>query len=332
MADVPALEQLITASVCGLNAGLYTPAEMEAALAGVFGVDTQLISDGTYYVIDGPAGPVAGGGWSGRRTLYGGDKMKGAEDPRLDPGTEPARIRAFFVHPDWSRRGLARRLYAECERAALVAGFRAFELMATLPGEPLYVALGFSVVERVVVPVAGVDVSFTRMARELVADSVTTCIRGSMLTLVPNTLQATRALIAGMDALQRAEVSPDWLARVDSGTVDEWTLGYTMLLQGSGATVGACGFKGPPGLDAAVEIAYGVSPEHEGRGYASDAAASLVAHAFDCDGVRVVRAHTRSDEGASARVLIKCGFHCLGQMVDPEDGVVWRWERGRNAK
>ena len=169
MADVPALEQLITESVRGLNAGRYTQAEMDAALRGVFGVDTQLIADGTYYVVDGSAGPAAAGGWSGRRTLYGGDKMKAVEDPRLDPRTEAARIRAFFVHPDWSRRGLARRLYTECERAARAAGFRGFALMATLPGEPLYVALGFAVMERVVVSVAGVDVSFTRMARALSA-------------------------------------------------------------------------------------------------------------------------------------------------------------------
>lgn len=174
MVDVPVLEQLIIDSVRGLNAGRYTPAEMDAALGGVFGVDTQLIADGTYYVMDGPAGPMAAGGWSGRRTLYGADKMKGVEDPRLDPDTEPARIRAFFVHPDWSRRGLARQLFGTCERAARAAGFRRFELMATLPGEPLYAALGFSVVERVVVPVGGVHVSFTRMARELATDDQTT--------------------------------------------------------------------------------------------------------------------------------------------------------------
>jgi RimJ/RimL family protein N-acetyltransferase len=331
MADVPALEQLITASVRGLNAGRYTQAEMTAALGGVFGVDSQLIADGTYYVLDGPTGPVAAGGWSGRRTLYGGNKMKGAEDPRLDPRTEPARIRAFFVHPDWSRRGLARRLYGECERAARATGFRAFELMATLPGEPLYVALGFSVVERVVVSVSGVDVSFTRMARELLAgDSATFGIRASILTLVPNTLQATRALIAGMDASQRAEVSPDWLARVDSGTADAWTLGYTMVLQGSDASIGMCGFKGPPGADAAVEIAYGVSPEHEGKGYATDAAMWLLAHAFDGGGVFVVRAHTLSNEGASTRVLVKCGFRCMGRVVQPDDGAVWRWEKERS--
>jgi GNAT superfamily N-acetyltransferase len=167
-ADIPALQVLITESVRGLSASFYTPAQIEAALAGVFGVDSQLISDGTYYVIDGASGPAAAGGWSARRTLYGGDQAKGAEDPRLDPRAEAARIRAFFVHPEYARRGLARQLYGACESAARAAGFRRFELMATLPGEPLYAALGFSVVERIEHPLAnGVAVPFTRMAREI---------------------------------------------------------------------------------------------------------------------------------------------------------------------
>ena len=332
MADVPVLEQLIIASVRGLNAGRYTQAEMDAALAGVFGVDTQLIADGTYYVIDGPAGPAAAGGWSARRTLYGGDKMKGLADPRLNPRTEPARIRAFFVHPAWSRRGLARQLYAECEQSARAAGFRGFELMATLPGEPLYVALGFSVVERVVVAVAGVDVSFTRMARAfMVSGAEPSGIRSGSLLLIPNALDATRAFIAGMNASQRAELSPDWTARVASGTADAWTLGYTMQLLDTGVTVGTCGFKGPPGPDGAVEIAYGVSAEYEGNGYATDAAMGLVGHAFASGLVRIVRAHTLSDEGASAHVLLKCGFRRVGQVVDPVDGPEQRWEREEDA-
>ena len=168
MADVPALRALIPASARGLSAGFYTAAQIEAAVTHVFGVDTQLIADGTYYLIDSASGFAACGGWSCRRTLYGGDQMKQSEDPMLDPATEPARIRAFFVHPDWARRGLARQLYAECARAAWAAGFRSFELMATLPGEPLYVALGFSVVERVTITLAGdVDVPFARMARRI---------------------------------------------------------------------------------------------------------------------------------------------------------------------
>jgi GNAT superfamily N-acetyltransferase len=133
----------------------------------VFGVDSQLIADETYYVIDGPDGPAAAGGWSGRGTLYGGDQAKDAVDPRLDPATEPARIRAFYVHPAHARRGLARQLYGVCERAAVDAGFRRFELMATLPGEPLYRALGFSVVERLVLPLAGLELPFARMARDI---------------------------------------------------------------------------------------------------------------------------------------------------------------------
>ncbi|HEX6630455.1 MAG TPA: GNAT family N-acetyltransferase [Gemmatimonadaceae bacterium] len=167
-ADVPALRALIERSARELSVGFYTPAQIEAAVTYVFGVDTQLVADGTYYVIDAPDGPAAAGGWSARRTLYGGDQMKGVEDPRLDPATEPARIRAFFVHPGWARRGLARRLYAECARAAWGAGFRAFELMATSPGEPLYAALGFTVVERIVERLpGGVDVPFARMCRPI---------------------------------------------------------------------------------------------------------------------------------------------------------------------
>ncbi|MBK5188565.1 MAG: GNAT family N-acetyltransferase [Gemmatimonadaceae bacterium] len=166
--DIPELQSLIAASVRGLSAGFYTQAQIDAAMAAVFGVDSQLIDDGTYYVIDHASGPIASGGWSFRRTLYGGDQMKGAEDPRLDPAAEPARIRAFFVHPACARRGLARRLYAKCAHAAYAAGFRRFELMSTLPGEPLYTALGFSVVERIALPIAaGVHLTLTRMDRNI---------------------------------------------------------------------------------------------------------------------------------------------------------------------
>jgi GNAT superfamily N-acetyltransferase len=178
MADVPALNALIETSVRHLSIGYYSAAQIDAALRAVFGVDTQLIADGTYYVIDGEDGPAAAGGWSGRDTLYGGDQAKRTIDRRLDPATEPARIRAFFVHPGYARRGLARELHGVCERAALAAGFRRLELMATLPGEPLYAALGFTVVERVVVSLAGVEVPFTRMMRRIV-DEVPSTAQGA---------------------------------------------------------------------------------------------------------------------------------------------------------
>lgn len=166
--DVPALERLIAASARGLSAGSYTPAQVEALVRHVFGVDTQLVRDGTYHVIEDDDGMAACGGWSARRTLYGGDVMKGGEDPRLDPATEPARIRAFFVHPRCARRGLGRRLWETCARAAADAGFGAMELMATLPGEPLYAALGFTVEERTSIALpGGVTVPLARMRRAL---------------------------------------------------------------------------------------------------------------------------------------------------------------------
>jgi GNAT superfamily N-acetyltransferase len=141
--DVPALDALIGASVRGLSVGHYTPAQIEGGVRHVFGVDTQLVRDGTYFVIEADGGPVACGGWSARRTLYGGDQHKDADDPPLDPAREPARIRAFFVHPDWARRGLGRQLFTACHAAARDAGFRSLALVATLPGVPLYEALGF---------------------------------------------------------------------------------------------------------------------------------------------------------------------------------------------
>lgn len=166
-ADIAALSSLIEVSARELSIGFYTPEQIEAAVTHIFGVDSQVIDDGTYYLIEAPDGPIAAGGWSARRTLYGGDQMKGDEDPLLDPAVDAARIRAFFVHPRWARQGLARRLYAECARAAWAGGFRSFELIATSPGEPLYAALGFTVLDRGSVDAAGVAVQFARMGRPI---------------------------------------------------------------------------------------------------------------------------------------------------------------------
>ena len=171
-ADIPALDVLIATSVRTLSVGFYTPEQIESGLRFVFGVDSQLIADQTYYVIDGLTGPVACGGWSHRATLYGADQHKTGPDLILDPATLPARIRAFFVHPDWARRGLATRLLATCAGAAAAAGFHSLELAATLPGEPLYAALGFVAHERssVILP-DGVALPIVRMTRPLASIS-----------------------------------------------------------------------------------------------------------------------------------------------------------------
>lgn len=166
--DLDAIRALIPLSVRGLSGGYYSPRQIESAIRYVFGPDTQLIRDGTYFVVE-DAGEIVGcGGWSLRRTLYGGDQAKEVEDPRLDPATEPARIRAFFVHPDHARRGIASRIMDACVDAARAAGFRSLQLAATLPGEPLYRAFGFEAVEQIESTLPdGVEVRFVRMARAI---------------------------------------------------------------------------------------------------------------------------------------------------------------------
>ncbi len=171
-ADIPALQALIARSGRALSAGFYTPAQTAAIVRDVFGVDTQLIDDGSYFAIEeGDGAIVACGGWSGRRTLFGGDQAKHGDDPWLDPATEPARIRAFFVDPGHARRGLGRQLLAACVDAARAAGFRTLALVATLPGEPLYLAAGFEIVERFELDLDGVRVPVSRMAKAMEADA-----------------------------------------------------------------------------------------------------------------------------------------------------------------
>jgi GNAT superfamily N-acetyltransferase len=141
--DVPAIERLIALSARGLSAGDYSTEQIEAALGTALGVDSQLIRDGTYFVAEADGTLVASGGWSWRRTLFGGDVDAGRQPESLDPAREAARIRAFFVHPDWSRQGLGRKTLELCETEARRGGFTSAELMATLPGERLYRRCGY---------------------------------------------------------------------------------------------------------------------------------------------------------------------------------------------
>lgn len=155
-ADIPALQSLIRESVLGLQAADYTPEQLQLALDRVFGVDTQLIEDGTYFAAEVQVGEekalVGCGGWSKRRTLYGSDQCAGREDALLDPQQEAAKIRAFFVHPAWARQGIGTRILEVCEAAAAAEGFRRLEMGATLTGVPLYLARGYSEGERRQVP------------------------------------------------------------------------------------------------------------------------------------------------------------------------------------
>lgn len=152
--DVPALRPLIDASVRVLQARDYEPNQIEGALQSVYGVDSQLIGDGTYFVVEAGADAtiVGCGGWSKRKTLFGGDRWTGREDSFLDPKHDAAKIRAFFVHPDWVRRGIGTMILDACERAALSAGFTRFEMGATLTGVALYRARGYLPLEKLDVP------------------------------------------------------------------------------------------------------------------------------------------------------------------------------------
>ncbi|HEY6931651.1 MAG TPA: GNAT family N-acetyltransferase [Thermoanaerobaculia bacterium] len=168
LADVDVLNDLVRESVLGLSQKDYTPEQLESGMRHMFGVDTQLIKDGTYYVVESEGRPAGCGGWSQRRTLFGGDQYADRSDSRLDPKTEAAKIRAFFVHPDFARLGVASRLLDACERAARAAGFRRLELMSTLPGIPFYARRGFQAHEPVDLELPdGVRLSFVHMSKEI---------------------------------------------------------------------------------------------------------------------------------------------------------------------
>lgn len=166
--DIPVLNALIAESGIGLSAGFYTDEQARAITREVFGVDSALIRDGTYFAIESEGRIVACGGWSRRATDFGGDHAKSGTDRPLDPATEAARIRAFFVAPAMARRGLGRMLLEHCTSEAQRAGFHALELVSTMPGEPLYLRYGFTPGERIELPLSGgITVPLTRMRKSI---------------------------------------------------------------------------------------------------------------------------------------------------------------------
>ena len=184
--NVPELRMLIEASVRELQAEDYTHEQMEGALETVFGVDSQLIADGTYFVAEAKVRQaqtegddngtsrnsasewiIAGcGGWSKRKTLYGSNLWTGREDTLLDPERDAAKIRAFFIHPGWARRGVGSRILEACEMAASAAGFSCYEMGATLTGAKLFGAKGYVAIEKIEVPLkSGLSLPVIRMEK-----------------------------------------------------------------------------------------------------------------------------------------------------------------------
>jgi GNAT superfamily N-acetyltransferase len=171
--DIPALRELIDTSVRVLQRGDYSAEQLDAALGTAYGVDTQLIADETYYAVEavdaiGDKVLAACGGWSMRKTLYGSDHGPYRDNAMLDPARDAAKIRAFFVHPEWTRRGIASLILKTCEDAAYVRGFRRFEMGATLTGVPMYAARGYAKGEQIEVPLPnGMSLTVVRMSKSV---------------------------------------------------------------------------------------------------------------------------------------------------------------------
>ncbi len=165
-ADVPALRSLMDAAIGELQKGFLNDDQIASSRA-IMGIDSQLIEDGTYFVVE-VDGVIAGcGGWSRRATLYGGDQTPGRDARLLDPAVEPARVRAMYTSPAYVRRGVGRLILSLCEAAAAAEGFRVLSLMATLSGEPLYSAYGFVAIERISDSRGGVAVPLIRMEKRV---------------------------------------------------------------------------------------------------------------------------------------------------------------------
>jgi GNAT superfamily N-acetyltransferase len=162
--DVPALTVLMEAAIAELQRAFLDDDQIASSRA-IMGIDTQLIDDGTYFVVESD-GDIAGcGGWSRRATLYGGNQTPGRDSNLLDPKVDPARVRAMYTHPGYARRGVGRLILSLCEAAAATEGFTRLELMSTLSGEPLYTSYGFRPLERLLDATGGAPVPILRMEK-----------------------------------------------------------------------------------------------------------------------------------------------------------------------
>jgi N-acetylglutamate synthase-like GNAT family acetyltransferase len=166
-ADEVAIAALIRASARGLSRNDYNDEEIEAAVSFVYGVDSELISDGTYFVAEVGVELIGCGGWSRRKTLFGGDHANSRQVGELNPERDAAKIRAFFVHPNWARRGVGSAILEKCEAEAQKAGFRSLELMSTLPGLNFYRALGYEAVEKILYPAGNEVLKFVVMRKNV---------------------------------------------------------------------------------------------------------------------------------------------------------------------
>ncbi len=348
-ADVPALAALVERSARALSRGFYTEQETESAITHVFGVDTTLVADGTYYAVEIEGKLAACGGWSRRRTLYGGDQRPVGEPAELlDSAKDAARIRAFFVAPEFARQGLGRQLLDHCIAAATQGGFSNLELMATLPGVPFYAALGFAEVEQVtdILP-DGVPIAFVRMARAIrETPAVETSIDESTFAPVPVPVRPapiidTRRLAIRPLTLDDAGFvwellnDEDFLKFIgDRGvrTVDDAIeylkqgplemyerLGFGLWcveLKTTHTTIGICGLLKRDWLDDA-DIGFAFLPEFRGKGYAFEASRAVIAHAIDTLGIQRLAAIVSPANAKSQSLLGRLGMRFRSMVRAP---------------
>lgn len=163
----PEIARLIELSARGLSRTDYSDAQIDAAVAFVYGVDSDLIEDGTYFVAEADGVLVGCGGWSKRRTLFGGDQYAERDTGMLDPAVDAAKIRAFFIHPDWARKGIGRAILDRCEREARAQGFCETELMSTLPGVKFYQSVGYEGASQITYDAHGIAIEFLPMRKRL---------------------------------------------------------------------------------------------------------------------------------------------------------------------
>jgi len=308
MADLPALGPLIAASARELSRGDYTPEQVEGALRGAFGTDTQLIRDGTYFVIE-VDGELAGcGGWSRRRTLFGSDARPDRDPAELDPAKDAAKIRAFFIHPNFARRGLGTLMLEHCENDAMAYGFKRFELMGTLPGVRLYAARGYQAGERIEWPLGdGLAIPFVPMTK----NAGSPAIRTTRATLD----DAAAILVLQKRAYEsEARLYNDWtlppLTQTLAAILEEFASSVVLKALAGDRLVGSVRARETDGLCQIGRLV--VEPELQGRGIGT----TLMRHIeSQFPGARAFELFTGSRSEGNLRLYERLGYQRAREKV-----------------
>jgi len=327
--DIAELEALIADSARGLSRGHYTPVQIEAALGTAWGVDSELIRDETYFVVEVADRIVACGGWSRRKTLFGGDRQAGRRSDLLDPARDSARIRAFFVRPDHARQGIGRMLLERCEADAIAHGFRSAELVSTLPGRLLYAAHGYAGSERVAYPLAeGVAIDFVPMRKQFSSCGNPSLADGDIVIrpFAPEDVASSYAA-----ACESIDTVGPWMPWCHAGyALDEaaawvelcrknWAEGvsceFGIFGAASNEVWGGVGVNSINRVNNYANLGYWVRASRTGRGVATRAARLAAQFAFRELGLARIEIVILPDNAGSRAVAAKLGarYECIAR-------------------